>query len=510
MLAGTDDLALVKHEDEIAVLHGADSLRHGNDGGVSKIFFQSAAQVGVGLIVKRGGAIVQHEDLRLCGDRARDEKALLLTARNIRRLLGEQMLVAIGERCDEIVRLRDLGGRHDRLIGKLSAEVDVFLDRFIVKEVVLHGDAEHGVKLLCGNCSDISAANADGAFVYVVKTHEQADQRGFAAARGTDDAERAAAGERKADIFEIGKLAAVREGHVFKGDVCVGLGSGIFCFTAKHDLCGRVDNFCDSLGGSGAFGIHGEDSGDGHHRHGNECEILHEGNDRFRVGLVVCHARGTERYDSGDTAVHEKRHDGVDRAHDGARVLFIVGKTAVDFIIAAMLVFGLGECLDDADALRIFSHDAHHLIDGRLDLRIKRHTLTGDKEYGDKDEGKDRDHGEREISIHQKGDGDTAHKKNRRAHAHSLHHADEIVQVVGIGGDAGFQGRNGESIRLRGGKTKRVCKKIVAHLFREIARDLGCHAVSDDIANAGGESTKDHETAPFDDHGDALRCHNFF
>lgn len=456
MLARTDNFALVKHEDEIAVLHGADSLCNGNDGGIREIFFQCTAQVGVGLVVKRGGAVVEHEDLGFCCNGTRDEKALFLTARNIRRLLREQMLIAIGERRDKIMRLCDLGGRDDLLIGKFSAEIDVFPDRFIIKEIVLHGNAEHRVELFGGDRADISAANADGTFVYVIEPHEQADKRGFAAACGTDDTERAAAGERKADVFEIGELAAVRESHVFKSDMRVGLDSRIFRFAAENDLCRGVDDLSDTLCGSGTFGIHGEDSGNGHHRHGNECEILHEGDDRFGIGLMVCHTRGTERHDCGDTAVHEKRHNGVDRAHDGARMFFIVGKTAVDFIIAAMLVFGLGECLDDADALRIFSHDAHHLIDGHLDFRIKRHTFTGDEEYGDEDEGKDRDHGEREISVHQKGDGDTAHKKNRRAYTHSLHHTNEIVQIIGIGGDAGFQRRDGEFIRLCSRKTKRV------------------------------------------------------
>ena len=143
-------------------------------------------------------------------------------------------------------------------------------------------------------------------------------------------------------------------------------------------------------------------------------------------------------------------------------------KLCVDLVVTAMLVFRFGKRLDDADALRVFTNDADHAVDGSLYLCVERDAFFGDKIDGDENKGKHGDHDEREISVHQKRDRQAADEQDRRAYTHSLHHSDEAVQVIGVGRDAGFQRGDRKSIRLRRGKTERMGEEIVAYLFGKI------------------------------------------
>jgi hypothetical protein len=76
----------------IGVADRADALRHDHGGGV-QFLANGTAKIGVGLIVKRRGGIVKHQNFGACRKRSRDQNALALTARHVRALGGEGMLV---------------------------------------------------------------------------------------------------------------------------------------------------------------------------------------------------------------------------------------------------------------------------------------------------------------------------------------------------------------------------------------------------------------------------------
>ena len=189
MLARTDDLAFVQNEDKIAVFYGAYTLCNGDDRRARKAFFQRASQICIGFILQGGGAAIKNPSFPLCGKRAGDAKPLLLTAGNVGRFLREYMIIALGERRNEIMRLGDLCRGNDIFLRELTSEVDIFFYGIIIEKIMLHGDAEHGIKLVLFNGTDIAAVDADNTPINVVKAHKQANQSGFAAARRADDAE---------------------------------------------------------------------------------------------------------------------------------------------------------------------------------------------------------------------------------------------------------------------------------------------------------------------------------
>ena len=60
--------------------------------------------------VERRGRLVEQQDRRRLEDRARDGDALLLAARQLQAALADLRLVAVRQRADEVVDLRELRG----------------------------------------------------------------------------------------------------------------------------------------------------------------------------------------------------------------------------------------------------------------------------------------------------------------------------------------------------------------------------------------------------------------
>ena len=76
--------------------------------------------------VERRGRLVEDEDRRVSEDGARNRHPLLLAAREAVAALADNRLVAIGERCDQLVDLRRAGGLLDllvRCVGPREAKV---------------------------------------------------------------------------------------------------------------------------------------------------------------------------------------------------------------------------------------------------------------------------------------------------------------------------------------------------------------------------------------------------
>ena len=293
-------------------------------------------------------------------------------------------------------------------------------------------------------------------------------------------------------------------------DECIALYGRKILFILNGNFFGGFDDLCDTSCGSRALGIHNENSGNRHHCHGNQSKILHKGDNGFRVRRMVCNTGSTERNNCRNCRVHQKRHDRVGSAHDRTCVAFVMGQLFVDFVVTAMFIFRFGKCLDDTDTLRIFSDNANHAVNGILYSCVERDTFFGNEINSNEDKGKYSNHDERKISVHQKRDGKTADQKNRGTNAHSLHHTDKTVQIIGVGRNTGFQGGNCKFIRLRRGKAERVEEKIVTNLFREVTRDLCRHAVGDDVQYASRTCTENHQTAPFDDLQNVLGYNNGF
>ena len=100
--------------------------------------------------VERGRRLVEHEDLRVADERARDGHALLLAARQLDAAVADLRLEAVGERAHEVERVRELRGALDVRAARARAAVG---------DVVGDGAAEeHG---LLGDEADLRAQRGD-------------------------------------------------------------------------------------------------------------------------------------------------------------------------------------------------------------------------------------------------------------------------------------------------------------------------------------------------------------
>ena len=107
MRAGGGNGAAVHHEDEVGVLHGRDALGNDDLGRLGDIGLEALADERVGARIDRGGRVVEDQDLRLLEQRAGDAQALFLSAGDVRAALLDVGVIAVGERSDEVVRLRE-------------------------------------------------------------------------------------------------------------------------------------------------------------------------------------------------------------------------------------------------------------------------------------------------------------------------------------------------------------------------------------------------------------------
>ena len=138
------------------------------------------------------------------------------------RLDLRQVLQAVGQGGDILLRRRVLHRRPERLVGEIPAEADVLAEEGVVEHhVVLEDHAEFPPEVVQLVGAHVPAIHEDAARLGVVKPHEQVDHGGLAAARGADDAQTLAPAEGKAQVGEALLLAglAVAEGDVLKADI---------------------------------------------------------------------------------------------------------------------------------------------------------------------------------------------------------------------------------------------------------------------------------------------------
>ena len=84
-----------------------------------------------------------------------------------------------------------------------------------------------------------------------------------------------------------------------------------------------------------------------------------------------------------------------------------------------------------------------------------------------------RQHGKQDGAkpgFHAHGDDQAAKQQDRGPDTQPLHHADHPVQVVGVCGQTGDHGRNGDAVHLGAGKQGGFLVKVPADFLRYIPR----------------------------------------
>ena len=135
--------------------------------------------------------LVASSRIRIAGS-ARNARAIVSScfcpSRQVARLFVDRRVVVLGQRPDEVVRLRRLRRLHDRSSLRVLAAVgDVLANRAGEQPRVLQHHAEHAPQRAALQLADVDAVHANRAAVDVVEPHQQVDERRLAGAGRTDD-----------------------------------------------------------------------------------------------------------------------------------------------------------------------------------------------------------------------------------------------------------------------------------------------------------------------------------
>ena len=177
----------------------------------------------------------------------------------------------------------------------------------------------------------------------------------------------------------------------------------------------------------------------------------------------------------------------------------------VGVVEAVPLGLLLAEGLDDADALGVFPDHAGHVVGAELLVVVEGNAPAGDEPHGDGDEGHDGDEHQGQHRLHHEGHDHAADQQAGGPDAQTLEHAHHLVDVVGVRGQAGLQGRDREGVQLAGGEVGDLSEQVVADLLRGVPGDPGGDAVGGDVAENGQHGADEHQKARQKDHPPAAR-----
>ena len=181
MSAALNDVPAIHHQDFMRINHGGQPV--GND--QSGLVLRHALQLGlygplVGRI-QRAGGLVKNHDRRVFQQRAGDSHALLFSARELEATLAHHGLIA--RRCahDEIMNAGGPGSLLHLLGGSARVTVsNVVFDRIVEKHRVLRNNADGSPQTGLRHIFQVLPVNGDSPLLHVIKTKQQARQRGLA------------------------------------------------------------------------------------------------------------------------------------------------------------------------------------------------------------------------------------------------------------------------------------------------------------------------------------------
>ncbi len=143
-----------------------------------------------GFGVDAGGRFVEHQNLRVGRQHARECEQLPLTLRQVLAALREHRVVAVGQRADEPVGVDGARGVHRALArNRRVAERDVVVDRPGEDVEILQHHADAAAQVAGVDVVQVDAVEEDLAVGEIVETPQQPDERALAGAGRTDDRE---------------------------------------------------------------------------------------------------------------------------------------------------------------------------------------------------------------------------------------------------------------------------------------------------------------------------------
>ena len=159
-----DDAAVVEHDDLVGERDRREAVGDDDRRPAAHRLAQAVADLRLGRRVDRRGRVVEDQDARVDDERARDRDALALAAGERDPALADHRVVAVRQRLDELVRLREARRALDLLVGRVGAsERDVLAHRRREEERVLRDHADRAPQRGELHVADVGAVDRDAA-----------------------------------------------------------------------------------------------------------------------------------------------------------------------------------------------------------------------------------------------------------------------------------------------------------------------------------------------------------
>ena len=231
----------------------------------------------------------------------------------------------------------------------------------------------------------------------------------------------------------------------------------MLCFRNRRRLFYRqilpgIEHFTDSGSRSASAGIHDKQPGDGKHSVENDGKVAQKSDNHAHLGHACIDPERTDHHHQRQAGIEEQVHHGVGNAHGNSCPGFPAHHFPIDLCKMFFFLFCPGKGFDDPNSGNILPDGPHHGVHALLQIGVHGNAFPGYQPHHQPDKGHNGHHHQCQHRLHTHGHQHTPHQQNRSTHAQPLHHADYLIDVIGVGGQPGFQRRNGESINLAAGQ----------------------------------------------------------
>jgi hypothetical protein len=212
--AGLDDPPAVEHDDLVRVADGRQPVRDRDRRPARGELLERCLHQALGLRVEGRGRLVEDEHRRVTENRAGDRDPLLLAAGEAVASLAHDRVVALRQRCDQLVDLRGTGGCLDLLVGGIGlGEAEVLAHRGMEEVGLLRDDPDGRGERLEREVAHVDAIDRDAAPRRVVQARDQVGARRLSGSRLPDERGLRARRDGERDVLERPGRVVVAEPH---------------------------------------------------------------------------------------------------------------------------------------------------------------------------------------------------------------------------------------------------------------------------------------------------------
>ena len=267
-----------------------------------------------------------------------------------------------------------------------------------------------------------------------------------------------------------------------------------FLFGSQVFRC--IEYLIDTSCRSTRSGIHDKDTGNRKHSVQNDGKVRQKSNDGTWLCLSCVDTEGTDNNNQSQTNVQKQVHHRVCDTHSHRCFCFATNDITVYLRKMFLFLFCLGKCLNYADTADIFTYSTHHDINSALQIGIHWNTFARYQPDNQCNKRQYRDHGPGQYRFQCHGNGNSTDQQNRRADSQTLHHTNDLVDVVAVGGKSCFQRWNREVVDLRAGKVRNLFEKVMAQCAGSVSCNRCGNAVCKDIADQRCNGAEHHQQTP--------------